>query len=102
MPQMARKPFMEITMSQPVKTVKGKSRLRKASLDNHAIEELRVNHYLHFVTTVSRDSPYLAVSAMRSFSAPLSCLLACVSLLSAPAAWADSRVFIIANQPDGY
>src|SRR3984885_6766201 len=35
---------------------------------------------------------------MRSISA----LLACVSLLSGTAAWADSRVFIIANQADGY
>ena len=35
---------------------------------------------------------------MRSISA----LLACVSLLAGSAAWADSRIFIIANQPDGY
>jgi hypothetical protein len=35
---------------------------------------------------------------MRSISA----LLAFVSLLSGTAASADSRVFIIANQPDGY
>ena len=35
---------------------------------------------------------------MRSLSA----LLACGSSLPASAAWADSRVFIIANQPDGY
>jgi hypothetical protein len=28
--------------------------------------------------------------------------LACVFLLSASVAWADSRVFIIANQADGY
>ena len=32
----------------------------------------------------------------------LSALLACVSLLAASAALADSRVFIIANQGDGY
>jgi hypothetical protein len=35
---------------------------------------------------------------MRSMSAAL----ACISLFSASAASADSRVFIIANQPDGY
>ena len=35
---------------------------------------------------------------MRSISA----VLACASLFAAQAAWADSRVFIIANQPDGY
>jgi hypothetical protein len=35
---------------------------------------------------------------MRSISA----LLACVLLFGASAASADSRVFIIANQPDGY
>jgi hypothetical protein len=33
---------------------------------------------------------------------PLSLLSACVLLASATAAFADSRVFIIANQPDGY
>jgi hypothetical protein len=36
--------------------------------------------------------------AMRSISA----ILICASLLSGPAAWADSSVFIIANQPDSY
>jgi hypothetical protein len=35
---------------------------------------------------------------MRSISA----LLACVVLLAASAAFADSRVFIVANQADGY
>ena len=35
---------------------------------------------------------------MRSISA----LLACVFVAAASAAWADSRVFIIANQSDGY
>ncbi|MDO9294992.1 MAG: hypothetical protein Q7U29_03515, partial [Bradyrhizobium sp.] len=29
-------------------------------------------------------------------------ILTCVSLLAATAAWADSRVFIISNQADGY
>src|SRR4051812_9230082 len=31
-----------------------------------------------------------------------SAFLTCVSLLAAQAAWADSRVFIIANQADSY
>jgi hypothetical protein len=35
---------------------------------------------------------------MRSISA----LLACITLFVGSAAWADSRVFIIANQADGY
>ena len=35
---------------------------------------------------------------MRSISA----LLACVFVTAASAAWADSRVFIVANQADGY
>ena len=35
---------------------------------------------------------------MRSISA----LLACGFFLAGTAAWADSRVFIVANQPDGY
>ena len=35
---------------------------------------------------------------MRSLPA----FLACASVFAAQAAWADSRVFIIANQPDGY
>ena len=47
---------------------------------------------------VGRHTPSFSGAAMRSISA----LLACVSLLSGTAAWADSRVFIIANQPDGY
>src|ERR1700683_1976350 len=57
-------------------------------------------NYLHFVTIVARgdSSSIFSGAAMRSISA----LLACVSLLSGTAAWADSRVFIIANQPDGY
>src|SRR5882724_12834946 len=33
---------------------------------------------------------------------PLSAIFACAFLLAAPAALADSRVFIIANQADGY
>lgn len=32
----------------------------------------------------------------------ISALVACTALLTASAASADSRVFIIANQPDGY
>jgi hypothetical protein len=32
----------------------------------------------------------------------LKAFLACVLLLAASAAWADSRVFIIANEADGY
>jgi hypothetical protein len=47
---------------------------------------------------VGRHTPSFSGAAMRSISA----LLACASLLSGTAAWADSRVFIIANQPDGY
>jgi hypothetical protein len=35
---------------------------------------------------------------MRSISA----VLACLSLFASSAAWADSRVFIISNQADGY
>ena len=35
---------------------------------------------------------------MRSISA----ILACFSLIAGSAAWADSRVFIISNQADGY
>src|SRR4030081_3536715 len=35
---------------------------------------------------------------MRSLPA----LLACLSIATASAAWADTRVFIIANQSDGY
>src|SRR5262245_18156745 len=33
---------------------------------------------------------------------PISALIACASLLAASAAFADTRVFIIANQADGY
>jgi len=45
-----------------------------------------------------REIPSLSRCRMRSISA----LLACVSLAAASAAWADSRVFIVANQADGY
>src|SRR4051794_2515455 len=45
-----------------------------------------------------RRSPHSPVHIMRSISA----LLAFASLLAASAASADSRVFIIANQADGY
>jgi hypothetical protein len=50
------------------------------------------------MTIVGCDNPSIGGTAMRSISA----FLACVSLLIGTAAWADSRVFIIANQPDGY
>ena len=50
----------------------------------------------HFRTITG--SPLIHRCSMRSHSA----LLACMFLLAASAAMADSRVFIIANQPDGY
>jgi hypothetical protein len=39
---------------------------------------------------------------MRFFPSLLPVLLACVSLLAASAARADSRIFIVENQADGY
>ena len=57
-----------------------------------------VNHYLHFVIIVGYANLSFNGATMRSISA----LLACASLFAGPSAWADSRVFIIANQPDGY
>ena len=33
---------------------------------------------------------------------PISALLACIFLAAASAAWADSRVFIVANEADSY
>ena len=39
---------------------------------------------------------------MRFYPALLPVLLACASLLAAPAARADSRIFIVENQADGY
>jgi hypothetical protein len=48
--------------------------------------------------TCGDSSSIFSGAAMRTLSA----LLACGSLFAAQAAWADSRVFIIANQPDGY
>ena len=47
---------------------------------------------------VGCDDPSFTGTVMRSISA----LFACASLLIGTAAWADSRVFIIANQPDSY
>ena len=72
--------------------------LRKAGLGHQATGGPMVNHYLHFGTIVGGGNPSFSGAVMRSISA----LLACVSLLAGSAAWADSRVFIIANQPDGY
>ena len=46
----------------------------------------------------SSKQSLLSGASMRSIST----LLACVSLLAGSAAWADSRVFIISNQADGY
>jgi hypothetical protein len=93
---------MKNTMSQPAKRVKGMTMkrlgLRKAGLGHHAIGQPKVNHYLHFATMVDHHNPSFSGATMRCISA----LLACASLLAGPAAWADSRVFIIANQPDGY
>jgi hypothetical protein len=48
--------------------------------------------------SLSRDLPYSGAASMRSISALLTCWL----LFAGSAAWADSRVFIIANQADGY
>jgi hypothetical protein len=56
------------------------------------------NHSLHFEFTVGAALPLLYRCSMRSISA----LLACAFVLVASAASADSRVFIIANQADGY
>jgi hypothetical protein len=93
---------MKNTMGQPAEGVKRTppriSSLRKADLDHHAIGKPMVNHYLHFVTIMGRGDSSFSGATMRSISA----LLACVSLFAGPAAWADSRVFIIANQADGY
>ena len=50
------------------------------------------------MTIVGCDGPSFTGTVMRSISA----FLACASLLIGTAAWADSRVFIIANQADGY
>jgi hypothetical protein len=48
--------------------------------------------------TCGDSSSIFSGAAMRSLPA----FLACASVFAAQAAWADSRVFIIANQPDGY
>jgi hypothetical protein len=101
MPQMARRPFIKNTLGQPAERVKGMAHIASekpawATKDHRP----KVNHYLHFATIVDCGDSLSAFSgaAMRSISA----LVACTSLLFGPAAWADSRVFIIANQPDGY
>ena len=74
------------------------SGLRNAGLD-HRAKARRVNHFLHIPRIVAPPLcfPFLVFS-MRPFSAFLTCCL----LFAGSAAWADSRVFIISNQADGY
>ena len=57
-----------------------------------------VNHIIYTSSLSSERDPLIRRCSMRSTPA----LLACVSLFAASAAWADSRVFIISNQADGY
>jgi hypothetical protein len=57
-----------------------------------------VNHIIYPSSLSSEQDPLIHRCSMRSIPA----LLACVSLFAASAAWADSRVFIISNQADGY
>lgn len=56
-----------------------------------------VNH-INFLGLSNEGNPLIYRCNMRSVSA----LLACAFLLTASVASADSRVFIIANQADGY
>jgi hypothetical protein len=57
-----------------------------------------VNHIIYRSSLSSERDPLIHRCSMRSIPA----LLACVSLFAGSAAWADSRVFIISNQADGY
>lgn len=57
-----------------------------------------VNQIIHTSGLSCEGDPLIHRCSMRSISA----LLACLSIFAGSAAWADSRVFIIANQADGY
>ena len=96
MPQMARKPFMGTTMGQPGGRVKSLAKSPISAMKSPATGPWLI--ILNVLGLSNEGDPLIHRCSMRSTSA----LLACAFLLAASAASADSRVFIIANQADGY
>src|SRR5229473_3281683 len=98
MPQMARKPFIAATMGQPggLRQVP-----REKPLWGTKRPDRRLGPWLIIVNDLglsNEGGPLIHRCIMRSLLA----LLACAFLYPTSAAMADSRVFIIANQADGY
>jgi hypothetical protein len=61
-----------------------------------------VNQIIHTSSLSCEGDPLIHRCRMRSISALLACLSIFPGSAAWSAAWADSRVFIIANQADGY
>src|SRR6266404_8878884 len=95
MPQMVRNPFMPIPWASPGDGVKCPG---NAALGMERPGPPPWLIILNVLGLSDEGGPLLPRCTMRSMSA----FLACAFLLAASAASADSRVFIIANQADGY
>ena len=76
----------------------GRQEPQKSRFDREFDPPAQVNHFLRIPPIVAPHPPLLLVFPMRSISA----LLTCGLLFAASAAWADTHIFIIANQADGY
>jgi hypothetical protein len=94
MPQMARKPFMPPPWASPGDAVKVAERQFSAMNPPRRAWLIIIN----VLGLLNGSNPLIDRCSMRSTSA----FLACAFLLAASAASAESRVFIIANQADGY
>jgi hypothetical protein len=98
MPQMARKPFIESTYGPAWGMASSALEKPVWGMKPPGLPWLIIFNVLSLFQTGQLPAPLIDRCSMR----PLSALLACMFLLAASAAVADSRVFIIANQPDGY
>jgi len=92
---MARKPFINDTMGQLMGLRQVPSKSRFGARNGPGKPWLII---LKVLGLSNEGGPLIHRCSMRSLAA----LSACVFLLAASAASADSRVFIIANQADGY
>src|ERR1700742_165486 len=98
MPQMARKPFMKSPWASPPEGSRGRSKEPQKSRVRPSI----ACHPRLIIIYTTRLS-WSAVSSLSDISMRLtSTFLTCAFILTGSAAWADSRIFIVANQPDGY
>ena len=94
---MARRPFIPVPWGSHGDFVKG-TRARKSPILAPKPPGPAWLIILNLLALSNEGDPLIPRCIMRSISA----LLACMFLCAASAASADSRVFIIANQADGY